>query len=233
MKRPVAALLVASLLATHLALADDKTAPAPPASSAPATTPLPAPDSTAPKPYTAPPEATKRPVIEDPSGTPVTFDSKDVAMHVYIARGEVEANVIPDPFEKLPKLPFTVRLAPGVYTVEAESPNASTGHDRIYVEHDAPLKVDVHAGNASVKAFGTVFIAAGIVSAILGVVAIVSIAPNDASYNRWAVGLPLMLGGIGVGGLGLGMTFAGSTDIKAPHLPPGGPAKGVALNFTF
>jgi len=176
-------------------------------------------------------EGPKRPVIEDAAGTPVTFDSSDYAMRVYLAKGDVrDASMIPDPFEPLP---CTVRLAPGTYTAEAESPNASTGHQRFVVEHDAPLKVVVHSGNASVKAFGAVFIGLGIVSTILGIVSIISIAPNDSSFNRWAVGLPLTLGGIGVGGLGVGMTFLGSTEIDAPHAPPGGRVKSVALSWKF
>ena len=174
-----------------------------------------------------------RPAIEAPDGVPVTFTSKDVAMHAYIVHGDVPGGLIPDPFEKLPPLPVTVRLAPGTYTVEAESPNASTGHERIIVEHDAPMTVDIRAGNASVKAFGGVFIAAGIVATILGIVSIVSISPNDQTFNRWAVGLPLTLGGLGVGGLGIGMTALGSTNIVAPHLPPGGAPRGVALVVRF
>ncbi len=185
------------------------------------------------------PEGPKRPAIEDPAGTPVTFDSTDYAMRVYLARGDIrDTNLIPDPYEKLPPLPCTVKLAPGTYTAEAESPNASTGHQRFVVEHDAPIQVQVHAGNASVKAFGGVFIGLGVVSTILGIVSIVSISPNDGSFNRWAVGLPLVLGGVGVGGLGIGMTFLGSTEIVAPHRAPGTPAtpgavKGVALSLKF
>jgi hypothetical protein len=227
-KRAGALASLAVLLATQAAWADGTATP-------PASTPAPAPAET---PASTPPTATgpegpKRPVIEDPAGTPVTFDSSDYAMRVYLAKGDVRDNAIPDPFEKLPKLPCTVRLAPGTYTAEAESPNASTGHQRFVVEHDAPIKVVVHSGNASVKAFGAVFIGVGIVSTILGIVSIISISPNDSSFNRWAVGLPLTLGGIGVGGLGIGMTFLGTTEIDAPHPPPGGRVKSVALSWKF
>ncbi len=179
-----------------------------------------------------------RPVIEDPGGTPVTFTSSDVAMRVYVAHGDIRGTVLPDPYEKLPPLPYTVKLAPGTYTVEAESPNASTGHERVIVEHDSPLTVEVHSGNASVKAFGGVFIAIGIVSVILGIVSIASISPNDQNFNRWGVGIPLVAGGLGLGGLGIGMTVAGSTDIVAPHHAPGravtSPAgAGLALSWRF
>jgi hypothetical protein len=178
-------------------------------------------------------DGAKRPAIEAPDGTPITFTSTDVTMRVYAAHGDVPAGTFPDPFEKLPPLPTTVRLAPGTYTLEAESPNSSTGHDRLHVESGAPVTVEVHSGNASVKAFGAVFIGVGTIAAILGIVTIVSISANDASFNRWGIGLPLILGGVGVGGLGIGMTALGSTDIHAPHPPPGGAPKGVALRVQF
>jgi hypothetical protein len=174
-----------------------------------------------------------RPKIEDPDGVPVTFTSEDRGMRVYIAHGEVPERAMPDPYEKLPQLPFTVRLAPGEYTVEAESQTASTAHDHIFVERDAPLKVDIRGGNAMVKTFGSVFIAAGVVATILGSVAIVSSSPHDQSFNRWAVGLPLSIGGVALAGLGVGMTALGSTNVDAPRLPPGGAPHGVAFAVSF
>lgn len=174
-----------------------------------------------------------RPKIEDPAGVPITFTSEDKTMRVYIAHGEVPERATPDPYEKLPQLPFTVRLAPGTYTVEAESQTASTAHDHVFVERDAPMTVRIKGGNAMVKAFGSVFIAAGVVATILGIVAIVSISPHDQSFNRWAVGLPLSIGGVALAGLGVGMTAIGSTNVDAPRLPPGGAPKGVAIAVSF
>jgi len=179
------------------------------------------------------PQPPPRPKIEDSAGVPVTFTSEDRGMRVYIAHGEVPERAFPDPYEKLPQLPFTVRLAPGTYTVEAESQTASTSHEHIFVERDAPLTVRIRGGNAMVKTFGSVFIAAGVVSTILGIVAIVSISPHDQSFNRWAVGLPLTIGGVALAGLGVGMTALGSTNVDAPRLPPGGAPHGVAFAVSF
>jgi hypothetical protein len=179
------------------------------------------------------PQPPPRPKIEDPAGVPVTFTSEDKGMRVYIAHGEVPERAFPDPYEKLPELPFTVRLQPGTYTVEAESQTASTSHEHIFVERDAPLTVRIRGGNAMVKTFGSVFIAAGVVATILGIVAIVSIAPHDQSFNRWAVGLPLSIGGVALAGLGVGMTALGSTNVDAPRLPPGGAPHGVAFAVSF
>ena len=178
-------------------------------------------------------EPPPRPKIEDQAGVPVTFTSEDRTMRVYIAHGDVPERAMPDPYEKLPELPFTVRLAPGTYTMEAESQTASTAHEHVFVEREAPMTVRIRGGNAMVKSFGTVFIAAGVVATILGIVAIVSIAPNDQSFNRWAVGLPLSIGGVALAGLGVGMTALGSTNVDAPRLPPGGAPRGVAFAVSF
>lgn len=179
------------------------------------------------------PQPPPRPKIEDTAGVPVTFTSEDRTMRVFIAHGDVPERAWPDPYEKLPELPFTVRLAPGTYTVEAESQTASTAHEHVFVERDAPMTVRIRSGNAMVKTFGSVFIAAGVVATILGIVAIVSIAPNDKSFNRWAVGLPLTIGGVAFAGLGVGMTALGSTNVDVPRLPPGGAPRGVAFAVSF
>jgi FlaG/FlaF family flagellin (archaellin) len=226
-KRAAIAAALSVLLATQSLWADG------PAPAAP--TPTPAAPSA---PATTEPATPKRPLIEDPAGTPVTFTSNDVTMRAYLAHGDIRGEMVPDPFEKLPPLPCTVKLAPGMYTVEAESPNASTGHDHITVEHDSPIKVEIRSGNASVKAFGGVFIAIGIVAVVLGIVSFISISPNDGNFNRWGVGGGLLGGGLGLGGLGIGMTIAGATNIVSPHVAPGRAAPvttgtGLALTYTF
>jgi hypothetical protein len=166
--------------------------------------------------------------FESPEGVPVTFVSDDVSMRIYLAHGEVPAHADPDPFVRIGNVPLTLRLAPGTYTIEAESPTTSTGHDRFLVEPGAPMRVEVRPGNASVKTFGGVFIALGVVATVLGVVALVSISASDTHYDRWGIGLPLVIGGPAVGVLGYGMTALGSTDIRVPHLPPGGaPPRGA------
>jgi hypothetical protein len=164
-------------------------------------------------------------IIEDPDGVPVTFTSEDPAMEIFLARGDVPAGTFPDPFERVGLAPVTVKLAPGSYTIETASPKTSTGHERFSVEAGAPMTVDVRGGNASVKAFGGIFLALGVVAALLGIVAIVSISPDDQNYNRWGVGLPLALGGVGIAGLGIGMTALGSTNVVAAKLPPGGASR--------
>jgi hypothetical protein len=164
--------------------------------------------------------AWRRAAIETDDGTPVTFVSNDVATEIFLARGDVPSGTTPDPFVRMGVVPLTAKLSPGIYTVETASPKASTGHQRLFVEQGAPLRVEVHAGDATLKTIGTTLIGLGVVAAILGVVAIVSISPNDQSYNRFGIGLPLVIGGAAGAGLGWVLIGAGSTSVSAPHLPP-------------
>ena len=171
--------------------------------------------------------------IEDAGGVPVTFTCKDPAMEIFLAKGDVPVGAVPDPFERVGLAPLTLHLAPGTYSIETASPTTSTGHDKFYVEQGSPLTVEVRPGDASVKGIGTVLVGLGIVSILLGIVAVVSISPHDQHYDRFAIGLPLVLGGAGATGVGVGMVFLGSTDINAPRLPPGSAPKAAGIGVTL
>jgi hypothetical protein len=155
-----------------------------------------------------------RPAIEFADGVPVTFTSKDPSTEIYLAHGDVPVGTTPDPFERIGLAPVTLKLAAGTYTLESASPTSSTGHQRFAVEQGRPLSVDVRPGNAGLKTVGGVFIGLGIVSMILGVVAIVSFSPGDANYNRFGVGLPLLFGGGALAGVGVTMAAVGATDVR-------------------
>jgi hypothetical protein len=172
--------------------------------------------------------AQERKPIEAPDGVPISFTSNDPAMRIYIARGDLPGSAPADAYARAGLVPLTLRLAPGTYTVEAESPKASAGHQRLLVEPAAPMNVEVRSGSTTVKTLGTVLLAMGIVTAVLGVVAIVSISPDDSHYNRFGIGLPLLLGGVGGAGLGFGLSALGSTELRIPHLPPGGAPRAPA-----
>jgi hypothetical protein len=177
--------------------------------------------------------APKPAAIESPDGVAVTFTSKDPAMEVFLAHGDVPEDAVPDPFERVGVVPRTLHLAPGTYTIETASATTSTAHRWFVIERGPPVGVEVRPGDASVKAFGAVFIALGTIASILGVVVIVSFAPNDSHINRFAIGLPLILGGIGVAGLGFGMTSLGATDVRVQRAAPGPAATGLSLSWRF
>jgi len=154
-----------------------------------------------------------RPAIELADGMAVAFTSTEPSTEIYLARGDVPVGTTPDPFERIGPAPITLKLAPGTYTAESSSPGASTGHQRFVVEQGRPLSIEVRPGSAQVKTIGAVFFGLGIVSAILGIVAIVSFSPGDSQYNRWGIGLPLLFAGGGVTGVGLTMTAVGATNV--------------------
>jgi hypothetical protein len=216
----IAAALAAQLAIASVARADPPApSPPPPAEPPPAPTqppfapaqPLPA--STQPAP---PPKAS----IATPDGTLITITSTTRATTIYLAHGDVPAGTLPDPFERMGIAPLTVSLPPGTYTIEATGPSSSDGRTVFSVEASAPMTVEVHAGDASVRTVGSVLIGLGIVSTLLGVFAIVSISADDKHYNRWGIGLPLVLGGLGGTGIGIAMTSLGATDIRVPNVPP-------------
>jgi hypothetical protein len=163
--------------------------------------------------------------IEAPDGVPVTITSTDPTTEIYLAHGDVPARSLPDPFVRVGRVPAALKLAPGTYSIETTSVTASGSHERFYVESGAPIAVEVRPGNALVKTIGSGLVVFGVVAVLLGIVAVVSISPDDTHYNRFGIGLPLLLGGAGGAGLGVGLIAVGSTDVRAPHEPPGGAAR--------
>lgn len=134
-------------------------------------------------------------------------------------------------YERIGTAPLEIRLAPGVYTIQSSNPTSSLGHARFHVETGHPIDIEVRNGDASVRTLGAVFQGLGVTAMLLGILAIVSISPHDDSYNRWGIGLPLLLGGAGVGGLGIGLGVAGATNMKMPASSL--QARGVSFSLAF
>jgi hypothetical protein len=159
------------------------------------------------------------PRIATPDGTPVTIVADQPDQVIYLARGEVVGSTIPDPFEHVGVAPVQLRLAPGTYTVESGGPTTSTGHAVVRVG-EAPLRLEVHTGNASLRTFGAIFIALGVTAVVAGIIVVASYTQKEGSFDKAAIALPLLIGG-GVSGLGgLGLTLAGTTNIVVPEGPP-------------
>ncbi len=165
--------------------------------------------------------ATPTPKIAYDKGVEVRITSKDPSTEVFLAHGDVPIDTFPDPYERVGLAPLTIKLAAGTYSLETASPTQSTAHDRFMVEQGHPLDIEVRPGDANVKSIGAVLAGLGVVSIVLGVVAIVSFSPNDSSYNRFGVGLPLIIGGAAGCGIGIGMTVLGATTVRVdPHAQP-------------
>lgn len=158
------------------------------------------------------------PKIADPDGTPVTIVSSHTDTEVFIARGPVNSRNAPEAFEPLGVAPVDVKLAPGTYTLESTGPTQSLGHQIITVDH-WPVKIEIRTGDATVKTLGTILIALGVVSILAGIVVVVSFGQGDKAFDKYPLAIPLLAGGAGAAGIGVGMSFLGATNI-GPVLAP-------------
>jgi hypothetical protein len=164
--------------------------------------------------------------IEDPQGTAVSFTSTRTDTEIFLAKGNPPSDVYPDPFERVGTAPITVHLAPGRYTVETASASTSRGREHFIVGTEA-LTLDVHPGDVLPKTIGICLEALGVVAIGLGIVALVQFGPHDSGYDRWAVGLPIMGGGVAAVGVGIGLNLVGVTRIIIPT------ASAQGLGFSF
>jgi hypothetical protein len=154
--------------------------------------------------------------LADPSGTPIRVTSTNLDTDIYLAKGDIPENPVYDVFERIGTAPLEIRLAPGVYTIQSSNPTSSMGHARFHVEAGHPIDIEVRNGDATMRTLGGVCEGLGVTAMLLGVLAIIAISPHDDNYNRFGIGLPLLLGGAGMTGLGVGLSFAGATNIKMP-----------------
>ncbi len=176
------------------------------------------------------------PKIEDPSGAPVTITSDHTDTEIFVAKGPVPRHHEIDTFERVGVAPTTVKLAPGIYTFETEGPTQSSGHELVTVDR-WPMNVTVKTGDATVKTLGTILIALGVVSIVGGIVVVATFGQGDKQFDKYTLAIPMLAGGAGVIGIGVGLSFLGGTSIQqatAPAAPPGPPKAAlanVALKF--
>jgi len=150
------------------------------------------------------------------TGTQVHVTATAPGVHVFVARGDVDANGADDPFEDVGAAPLTIELAPGTYTFETGSPATTVGHSVVRVG-SMPLELQVKAGNATMKLLGSVVMALGAVAAVAGVVVLASVSPSDENFPRIPVSVPLILGGTAIFGGGYALSRSARTDIVTPR----------------
>ena len=170
------------------------------------------------------------PKIAAPDGIPVTFTSTRQDTAVFIAKGDQPEGSDVYIFERLGVAPLTVKLAPGLYTVEAQGAASSLGYTKFHLDA-MPLTIQVRPGDELVKVTGVLLEGLGVVSVVLGILAAVSFSGNDTGYPRWAISLPLLLGGAGTFGLGYGLVLIGATRIELPKGGAQAVGAGVMVRF--
>ena len=179
----------------------------------------------------AAPPVSLPPKVADPDGTPVEITATSVDTDIYLAKGDVPADPVGEPYERIGTAPLTIRLAPGVYTIQSDRPASSSGYARFHVEQGHPIAIQVRNGDAMVRTLGTVLEAAGVTAILVGVIAVLSISNDDRHYGRFAIGLPLLLGGGGSLGVGVGLSFAGATTMKIPTSSAQAWTAGISVKF--
>lgn len=154
------------------------------------------------------------PILSSATGTSVDFESDRPLVSVFVAPGIIVDTTPrdPDPFVKVGRTPVATKLAPGVYTVTAESPDIAVG-SKVFRVGTEPVHVRVRAGNADMRNLGTLLLGVGAASllAVIAVEVSYSSAPTGISKSKIVVPL-LMVGGLGVGS-GLLVYFSWGTTI--------------------
>jgi hypothetical protein len=151
--------------------------------------------------------------LQPDTGTPVEFDATKPLLSVYIAPGIIDDTTprYPDPFVKIGRTPVTVKVLPGVYTVNVESPEIPVGSTIVRVGTQ-PVHVRVKAGSDGIRGLGTLLLALGATSALVGLVVELSYSQAPSGISKSKIAIPLFaVGGAGVAG---GLTFyllAGTT----------------------
>jgi hypothetical protein len=153
----------------------------------------------------------------------ITTTQRDAV--VYLAKGNIPPNAAPDAFENVGAAPVTLHLAPGNYTIEIGGPTISDGHATFAVR-DAPLRIEVRPGNATVKTFGGVLIALGASAVIAGIIVLITYTQKEGSFDKAAIAIPLLASGVGVGLGGVGLTVVGTTKIDVPRTAGIAPSNG-------
>ncbi len=207
--RPVALALAASLCTVAPAL-PAQTAP-PSSSASPSSSSAPPAASSA----AAEPGSSQAPSHTQPfgPGLAVQIESTKPWVYAYVAKGVVDDRpAFPDPFVKVGRLPVTIQLPPGTYTVIAEGDSVPTA-TRVFRVDQLPVHVQVHGGTQGLRDAGSLLTAVGVVALLAGAAFEVSGASDQGTSKKQQVAIPLLIaGGVGFAG-GLTMFLLSGTSI--------------------
>lgn len=157
-----------------------------------------------------------RPVIGEPfgPGAPLHLTATR-PLDVYLVPGSGEI----DPpslhrFVKVGKTPLTVHLPRGLYTLELESPDATTASTTLEMgEH--PKHLVARAGSHELNVIGTFTTALGLTAALTGVVVIAAFSEEPSVESKEArIGIPLIVAGAVLTAGGVTMYLVSRTTIE-------------------
>ena len=186
-----------------------QTAPSPPIAATPSATPPSPAASSSPMPAFVQPE----------TGVPVEFDSNALHISVFVAPGVVSDSerTFPDPFVKLGRTPFSIKLASGTYTMSVESPDISTA-STVFEVGSQPVHVRVKGGGAEARGLGTLLIAVGAAGTLTAIAIEASYSEKPDGFSKSKIAIPLFIvGGVGLAA-GLTVYFTSGTTIEQDGL---------------
>jgi len=154
-------------------------------------------------------------------GLAVQIDCDKPWVYAFVARGEHDDRpAFPDPFVKVGRLPLSLELPPGTYTVLVEGDSVPTA-TRVFRVDRTPVRVTIKGGSQGLRDTGTLLTALGGVALVAGVLVELSGTKDEDSSKKQGIAIPLLIGGgVGFAG-GLTMFFVSrttSTD-DGPALP--------------
>ncbi len=139
------------------------------------------------------------------AGYRVDIDSSRPFVCAWLARGVVDTGVsYPDSFIRIGRLPTSVDLPPGSYTLIVEGDAITRGTTVIRVE-EGPRRVRVEAGSGALRELSSWMVALGTAAVLAAGVLYVSGTKHDVEDRKNAIALPLAIGGgvVLVGGVTL------------------------------
>jgi hypothetical protein len=175
----------------------------------------PAPATSAPVPTASEAPPSVPPFVQPATGTPVEFDSDRPLVSVFVAPGIISDTrpSYPDPIVKMGRTPLATKLAPGTYTVTAESPDITNG-SAVFQVGTQPVHVRVRTGSSDMRTMGTLVLAVGIASLLAAIAVEVSYSQAPTAISKSKIAVPLfVVGGVGLGA-GLALYFASGTTIE-------------------
>jgi hypothetical protein len=169
-------------------------------------------------------------------GFSVEVESSKPFVYIYVAKGAVDTTPsYPDPFVKVGRLPVTIELPSGVYTLLAEGESVPTG-STVFEVRDRPVHVRVQGGSQPLRDTSTLLMAVGGIAVLAGLVVQLSRVAGEDSRQKNSIAIPLYVGG-GIGLVsGITMFVVARTKLESDGFVPsthGAALPGVGVSGRF
>lgn len=155
------------------------------------------------------------------SGVPVTLDCDKPFVYGFVAKGAVDTRPsYPDPFVKIGRLPLTIELPAGVYTLIVEG-DAVTLSSTVFEVRNAPVRVKVKGGNSGIRSLSSWMLGFGIAAVLAAGVLELSGGGEQKTQQKHAIAIPLLIGGGVAAASGITMFVVSRTTFQGDGMAVG------------